>query len=134
MAEHPPEYEYRVTYEEIRSDGMFHANSSLHKDEAAARTSAAWRRRRDDHRNVVIERRFIGPWHAMCDGDEAPAADRRLAVMDVVVTPPGPGGGDGIGVDVFYRGLRGVHEITPLIGTTSTRVEFDLDNPPPEPF
>lgn len=130
MNDHPPEYEYRVA--DLHDSTFSHPCGDDHEFAMIA----AQRARALGRFGAQIQRRFMGPWHPVSDGDEAPAADRRLAVFDVVVSPPGPGpgGGEGIGMDVYYRGLRGVHEITPLIGTTSTRVEFDLDNPAPEPF
>lgn len=101
MAEHPPEYEYRVTMEQIGYDGMFHPHISTTPDAPSAIEFANARRRRDDHRNVTVERRFAGPWRPVADGDEAPAADRQQAVFDTTTWSE-----DGIMQELWYTRRR----------------------------
>ncbi len=124
MAEHPPEYEYRVTMEQIGADGMVHPHISTTPDAPSAIKFANARRRRDDHRNVTVERRFAGPWHPVADGDEVPAADRQRIVFDTTTWSE-----DGImQTDLKYRGIVGVHEIPESRGT-EVRLLVDLDAP-----
>lgn len=124
MAEHPPEYEYRVTMEQIGSDGMFHPHISTTPDAPSAIKFANARRKRDDHRNVTVERRFAGPWHPVADGDEVPAADRQRIVFDVVSWfDQGC-----LQAEFKYRGIVGVHEIPEPRGT-EVRLLVDLDAP-----
>lgn len=127
MAEHPPEYEYRVRYDGLDAWGQWldrPCTETFHFSEEQGIQYANRLRARHDRRNVVIERRFIGPWHAMCDGDEAPAADRQQAVFDTTTWAE-----DGImQTDLKYRGIVGVHEIPEPRGT-EVRLLVDLDAP-----
>lgn len=124
MADHPPEYEYRVRYEYIVNHAWRGGHTGKGARDQSAIDYANLLRGRADYRNVVIERRFIGPWHAMCDGDEVPAADRQQAVFDTTTWAE-----DGImQTDLKYRGIVGVHEIPEPRGT-EVRLLVDLDAP-----
>ena len=76
MAEHPPEYEYRVA--DLHDSTFSHPCGDDHEFAMIA----AQRARALGRFGAQIQRRFMGPWHAMCDGDEVPAEDRQQAVFE----------------------------------------------------
>lgn len=118
MAEHPPEYEYRVA--DLHDSTFSHPCGDDHEFAMIA----AQRARALGRFGAQIQRRFMGPWHPVSDGDEAPAADRRLAVFDTTTWAE-----DGImQTDLKYRGIVGVHEIPEPRGT-EVRLLVDLDAP-----
>lgn len=118
MAEHPPEYEYRVA--DLHDSTFSHPCGDDHEFAMIA----AQRARALGRFGAQIQRRFMGPWHAMCDGDEVPAEDRQQAVFDTTTWAE-----DGImQTDLKYRGIVGVHEIPEPRGT-EVRLLVDLDAP-----
>lgn len=118
MNDHPPEYEYRVA--DLHDSTFSHPCGDDHEFAMIA----AQRARALGRFGAQIQRRFMGPWHAMCDGDEAPAADRQRAVFDTTTWAE-----DGImQTDLKYRGIVGVHEIHEPRGS-EVRLLVDLDAP-----
>lgn len=118
MAEHPPEYEYRVA--DLHDSTFSHPCGDDHEFAMIA----AQRARALGRFGAQIQRRFMGPWHPVSDGDEVPAEDRQQAVFDTTTWAE-----DGImQTDLKYRGIVGVHEIPEPRGT-EVRLLVDLDAP-----
>ena len=118
MNDHPPEYEYRVA--DLHDSTFSHPCGDDHEFAMIA----AQRARALGRFGAQIQRRFMGPWHAMCDGDEVPAEDRQRAVFDTTTWSE-----DGImQTDLKYRGIVGVHEIHEPRGS-EVRLLVDLDAP-----
>ncbi|MBX7068119.1 MAG: hypothetical protein K1X38_01920 [Microthrixaceae bacterium] len=128
--DHPPEYEYRVTYR--LSGGRPNGALAASDEEHAARIAGTLRRWKG-HEGIAIERRLAAPWHPVYEPDDAPLGDARVAVFDVTVTPPNTYSDQGsIGIDVTYRGIAGVTEV-PHCGS-AVRVRVNLDDPINDPF
>lgn len=118
MNDHPPEYEYRVA--DLHDSTFSHPCGDDHEFAMIA----AQRARALGRFGAQIQRRFMGPWHPVSDGDEAPAADRQRAVFDTTTWAE-----DGImQTDLKYRGIVGVHEIHEPRGS-EVRLLVDLDAP-----
>lgn len=95
--DHPPEYEYRVTYR--LSGGRPNGALAASDEEHAARIAGTLRRWKG-HEGIAIERRLAAPWHPVSEPDDAPLGDARVAVFDVTVTPPNTYSDQGsIGID-----------------------------------